>query len=210
VIALMVGGPAHGQAWTVPDPPPPVLMVPRERDWSIHTITFDHVEPIDPPHQYEMRRLKPQPWAEWPLDLAYLCMAEPKQFHPIPDPQARRGIYYAHVARTLWLQALEDALPECVVPGCTDKGRYIFVAAEPGRLAGRDWEPGDQIRICPRHGHDIYRAQGARGMNQLAEWLRPDATWDWIDAYDSGDLRYGAEILERTARMLHILTPKEP
>lgn len=100
---------------------------------------------------------------------------------------------------------VEMALPECVVPGCAEKGRYVFTAAEYGRLAGRDWEPGQEIRICPRHGHDIYRAQGAYGLDQLAEWLQPDARYDALDAYDIGtDLLHGDQIRRSRARMLNL------
>ena len=70
------------------------------------------------------------------------------------------------------------ALPGCVVPGCNQRGRMTFTAAEQGRLAGREWQPGDEIRLCPRHGHDVYRAQMSQmslGVVQLADWLQPDA-----------------------------------
>lgn len=53
-----------------------------------------------------------------------------------------------------------ELAPPCVAPGCTEKARQQFQAAEPGRLAGRHWEAGDAIDVCPKHGSDIYRAQG--------------------------------------------------
>lgn len=70
---------------------------------------------------------------------------------------------------------LRDAhLPGCVVPGCTDKGRTQFHAAAPGRLAGRDWQPGDAINLCPPHAQDIYVAVYRFEPVHLAEWIRAD------------------------------------
>lgn len=66
-------------------------------------------------------------------------------------------------------------LPECVVPGCTERGRMLFHAAARGRLAGREWQSGDEIRLCHPHAHDVYRAVGCVDVDQLAGWLRPDA-----------------------------------
>lgn len=66
-------------------------------------------------------------------------------------------------------------LPMCVVPGCTEKAPAVFWADEAGRLAGRAWRKGDEIRLCPPHGVDLYHAAGARGVEEMAEWLRPDA-----------------------------------
>lgn len=202
MIALMVGGPAHGEAWTVPDPPPWVLMVPREQDWSINAITS--MEPSPPPYQYELRRLNPhrRSWAEWPLDVAYLCMAEPKQLRP-PGTRDLKALYYAQTAQHLWLQAFEaTTLPHCVAPGCTGKGQYKFTAAEPGRLAGRWWEHGDVIRLCPAHGDDVYNAQGVYGLDQLADWLKPDAMLDLLDAV--GMSLFAEEITRSRGRAMRV------
>ncbi len=62
----------------------------------------------------------------------------------------------------------------CVVAGCPEQARMVFTAAEPGRLAGRDWRLDDEIDLCPPHGLDVIRAQDAYGVDQLAEWLRPE------------------------------------
>lgn len=69
----------------------------------------------------------------------------------------------------------------CIVPGCTDPAREVFTASERGRLAGREWQPGDQINLCPSHASDVRRAQYVYGVDQLAEWLRPDARADLLD-----------------------------
>lgn len=69
----------------------------------------------------------------------------------------------------------------CVVPDCTREAREVFTAAERGRLAGREWQPGDQIDLCPPHGYDVHNAQYVYGVDQLAEWLRPDARADVLD-----------------------------
>jgi hypothetical protein len=49
------------------------------------------------------------------------------------------------------------------------------IPGRPWRFAGRDWQPGDQIHLCPPHGVDVYRTVGATDPSQVAEWLRPDA-----------------------------------
>lgn len=85
--------------------------------------------------------------------------------------------------RLEWL-FFEDARPLCVVPGCVDKARMEFYAAEDGRLAGRAWRRGDPIKVCSEHGLDVYRAQGVYGVDQLAAWLRPDALLDPLDQMD--------------------------
>lgn len=199
----MVGGPLHGQTQQVWHPVPHTLLVPRREDpisWA--TADEDPMMPMPEAHRYQLRWYKPGGSAG--SQPAYLCTDPPAKIK-LPDRPNIDEIRYAQTAETLWHEALEAALPQCVVPGCTNKGRYTFTAAERGRLAGRDWQPGDEIRICPDHGHDVLLAQGAYGMDQLAEWLKPDARWDPLDLYDSGaDLLYGAEILARKARMLRI------
>jgi hypothetical protein len=70
---------------------------------------------------------------------------------------------------------IHELLPECLVPGCTGKGSYLFVAAGHGRLGGVRRAPGDELRLCPAHAHDVYCAQGAMSSDELAGWLRPDA-----------------------------------
>ena len=66
-----------------------------------------------------------------------------------------------------------QALPECVAPGCTEKGVCQMIAAEMGHLAGRVYAKGDQIRMCYPHAGDVMKA--GEGLDQIAEWLRPDA-----------------------------------
>lgn len=93
-------------------------------------------------------------------------------------------------------------LPVCVVGDCEAKGHAVFVAAEDGRLAGRPWRKGDEIRLCPKHAHDVYRAQGVYGIEQLAEWLRPDAEARRDDLYCAASaILYGAESITRMMRL---------
>jgi hypothetical protein len=71
----------------------------------------------------------------------------------------------------------------CVAPGCSAVAETVFTVAHdpppellrPWRFAGRDWQPGDEIRLCPPHAHDVYMAQGVYDPSQVAGWLRPDA-----------------------------------
>lgn len=122
---------------------------------------------------------------------------------PASEHVDREPAMEAAVRQNLEREAEYQQLPTCVVPGCREKAPYLFKAAERGDLAGRRWERGDEIRTCPEHGADIYRAQGARGLDQLAEWLRPDAKLDALDEFDAGhDVLHGHEIRENRARML--------
>lgn len=91
----------------------------------------------------------------------------------VTDDVAREAA--AYVEDEMRDQLEHHLLPTCVVPGCTEKAPTVFVAAENGRLASRAWRKGDAIRLCPPHAHDVYRAQGAFGVDQLADWLKPDA-----------------------------------
>jgi hypothetical protein len=93
-------------------------------------------------------------------------------------------------------------LPLCVVPGCTEKAPMVFWADEAGRLAGRAWRKGDEIRLCPPHGSDLYRAAGAPGVDQLAEWLRPDAKVDGSGPWERLAARHwGADSQTRSLRV---------
>jgi hypothetical protein len=98
-------------------------------------------------------------------------------------------------------------LPECVVPDCGKKAPVVYRVAEirGGRLAGRAYQHGDEVRLCPEHNYDVLRAQGVYGLDQLADWLKPDAMLDTLDAYDAGtDLLFGREIEHARSRMLRL------
>jgi hypothetical protein len=208
--ALMVGGPLHGQVRDLSDEgwPSQTLMVARPMTVSMsdpESVTFTQPEP----YRYELRRYRG--WLSWPPtgpaseQIAYLCMEKPGLY---PNPPAdEEQAFRWHLADDLWHEAEYNALPQCVVPGCKEKARETFTAAEHGRLAGRDWRPGDKIRVCPRHGYDIRQAQYAQGMDELAEWLRPDATWDRLDALFADE---DAGRLARAARMLRLKIQARP
>jgi hypothetical protein len=78
----------------------------------------------------------------------------------------------------------------CIVPGCANPATFEFKAFEHGRLGALDWQPGDLIRLCPRHASDVYAAQHVQTRDQLAEWLRPDAKPfydELLDRAEGGD-----------------------
>jgi hypothetical protein len=141
-----------------------------------------------------------EPWDGWRyvlLDGDAYCVV-PAGGHIDDDPG-----FEAHLRQVAADEIAYQRLPTCVVPGCDDRAPMIFRAAEAGRLAGQQWQRGQEIRTCPEHGNDIYQAQGARGVDQLAEWLRPDARLDPLDAFDAGhDSLHGREIAESRARAL--------
>lgn len=204
MIAVMVGGPAHGQTRWVQHPLPWHIMVPRP-------VVVDFTDPVEPlatapdPYRYELRWYRsPRAWMEREHMPAYLCMEDPTPIRLSVDAD-EKTIYYARLAEGLWHQAFEATIPGCVAPDCTGKGRLTFTAGESGRLAGREWRRGDEIRLCHNHGHDVYRAQGAYGMDQLADWLQADAMYDPLDAYDiATDPLYRDQIDRRRARVLRI------
>lgn len=68
----------------------------------------------------------------------------------------------------------EQLLPSCVVPDCDKKGRVKLIAAMYGRLAGRLWSSGDEIRLCPDHHYDVLRVAPG-GCEDLPAWLAADA-----------------------------------
>lgn len=210
---LFVGGPLHGARLEIPDNLwRYAVQVPVE-------LRVQHVGLVDPipgpnaplyaladapePVYYERTRWPYRVVDRFPPEEHMYVMLGPiTEDHPpfhesVNDPEC------AYIADQMWRVKSEALIPQCVVPDCEEKGRYEFVADERGRLAGREWDRGDKIRICPEHASDIYRSQGVYGIEQLAEWLRPDARLDALDAYDAGaDLLYGREIAASRARML--------
>lgn len=126
---------------------------------------------------------------------------------PSPDP-----VLYTPRRRQdgMWVYVAPDWPPApkaCVAPGCNEPARLVFVAAEHGRLAGREWNPGDEVDLCPPHGCDIYRAQGVYGVDELAEWLRPDARLDALDYYTAGS---GLDAEEYADSRRHALRMRRP
>jgi hypothetical protein len=102
---------------------------------------------------------------------------------PATLAQLDRADVELEIFRELSYQCEDALLPLCVVPGCQERGRMLLHAAEDGRLAGKDWRRGDEIRLCHEHYHDVWKAAGCHDLEQLAEWLRPDAKLepDWRD-----------------------------
>jgi hypothetical protein len=101
--------------------------------------------------------------------------------------------------------AIEDQLrPPCVASGCGEDAQEILIAAEPGRLAGKTWQPGDDIDLCWAHRRDVLRAQGVYGLDELVEWLQPDAKLDQLDEYDAESSYAGIEIRRSRSRVLAV------
>jgi hypothetical protein len=103
-----------------------------------------------------------------------------------------------------------EDLPECVAPGCTEKGVAKFVAAELGHLAGKVYNAGDEIRMCYPHANDVFTA--GEGLDSIAEWLRPDASVREPEYRIAG--RYDGfsdgHIHRTRARLPRMLRPGEP
>jgi hypothetical protein len=178
---LFVGGPWHGRRHTIRlrddgELPSTFLVAGTVR------IEWDSLEMTQiPPFVYDLRffRQGPRPAIR---DPSYVNPGGERYGQGHPDATRH------DVALADWLldQLEHDAVPACIAPGCEAKAPVLFTAGESGRLGGRDWRRGDEIRLCRVHAGDIYRAQGVHGRNQLAQWLRPDAMLDPLDAYDIG------------------------
>lgn len=118
----------------------------------------------------------------------------------------------AHMQHKMRREMEYQLLPECVVPDCGKKAPVVYRVAEirGGRLAGRAYQHGDEVRLCPEHSYDVLRAQGVHGLDQLADWLKPDAMLDRLDEYDAGtNLLFGREIEHARSRMLRLDEVKE-
>ncbi|MEV7013246.1 hypothetical protein [Streptosporangium sp. NPDC051022] len=79
-----------------------------------------------------------------------------------------------------------DEIHDCVVPGCGTRAVEAFMVREYGRLAGRDWKPGEMIDLCGAHSHDVRQAEHLP-HDQIAEWLRPDLKPDPTTVMDTLD-----------------------
>jgi hypothetical protein len=205
----MVGGPAHGAHYEVPWPDPPTsLQVARPQPpfevW-MHTERAELQDIPELPALYTLRFYGLGDQQHLP---AYVCPEQPGIMR-LPARASEDDYHYARIAESLWRQHLESLIPPCVVPGCGQKGRSVFIAAERGRLAGQHWQPGDRIPLCPGHASDVYMAAGVMGYDRLPGWLQPDAKWDTEATFDGGRLDYGAARLAQTARILHLGIPTQ-
>lgn len=125
------------------------------------------------------------------------------EWRPSPNPV----LYTPRRRSDGWVYVAPDWTPKtktCVAPGCAEPARLVFTVAARGRLAGRDWQPGDQVDTCPGHGNDIHRAQHVYGLDQLAEWLRPDARADLLDIAGIGSGLGAEEYAAGQARTLRM------
>jgi hypothetical protein len=119
-----------------------------------------------------------------------------------------RGFYDSALADR-YLERLDpQSLSSCVKPDCADRAPMVFVVREHGRLGGKEFAPQDRVHACAKHGHDIYLAQSAIGIDGLAEWLRPDAKLDTLDALDAAHSSLLADQIHTTrARGLRVRPP---
>lgn len=195
---LFVGGPLHGERIEVPDDAWDYLVPGRAE--PVLSAPLGVVPDLI---RYERTR--------WPYCVDFDEAHREIMLGPITEERPRFSAgaddpRYAYFADKMWHARAEELIPQCVVPGCAEKGRAVLVADERGRLAGRPWERGDKIRLCPEHADDVYRAFGAYGLDNLAEWLRPDARLDPFDAFDAAaDSIHGREIAASRARSLRVI-----
>jgi hypothetical protein len=125
-----------------------------------------------------------------------------------PNGLRSRGFYDSALADRYLEQLDPGSLPFCVAPECTSRAPMVFVVREHGRLGGKEFAPQNKVHACAKHGHDIYLAQSAIGIDSLAEWLRPDARPKGLDAYDAAsDTLFGDEIYTTRARALRVRPP---
>lgn len=98
-----------------------------------------------------------------------------------------------------------EALPECVAPGCTERGVCLLTAAEMGHLAGKVYAAGDEIRMCCPHAGDVMKA--GPGLDQIAEWLRPDAEVldPWVYPHALYDQLTGEQARRKYGRLPRML-----
>lgn len=212
---LFVGGPMHGVLHPVPDNSWSYMASAPGRPFVADLVRFAQSEAeagwdfgLPELIRYERVRWRYQvddEYADPDADHDFVMLGPISEDRPAVRQQDGLHPVYPFMADRMWRARAEELIPECVVPGCAEKGRYTFGAAEPGRLAGRDWNLGDEIRVCPEHGHDIYLAQGVYGIEHLAEWLRPDAKLDPLDAYDAAtDSLFSDQIIWSRSRMLRL------
>jgi len=81
------------------------------------------------------------------------------------DPRARTlGRYRCQnevCEATIGMQVVHDRdhkLHGCVRPGCTAGSAIAYCVTAPFRLAGRDWQPGEFVDLCPDHDWQLRMA----------------------------------------------------
>jgi hypothetical protein len=180
---LFVGGPWHGRRHPVPHraghlPYAYNVMPPIPIPWTLDDITSPVSSPPDPV-TYQLRHYNLVNDHGGSHLNAYISRDGDLYGQGCPGAAVTDIRLADHLLRELD----RASLPFCIAPNCDNLAPTLFIADEYGRLGGRDRQPGDRIRVCPQHAHDIYLAQGVYGREQLAEWLRPDAMLDPLDAW---------------------------
>jgi hypothetical protein len=193
---LFVGGPEHGRRREIDGTLPSAIAISVPTSTSLDLLSV--LEPTSAvPYEttyYALRRYVTGVFRLERSEPVYVN-ADGRRWGQGDNPRADH----------LFADLYPAGVPRCVVPGCDALAPRLFVADEYGRLAGRDWKPGDEIRLCVDHGADVWRAQYIYEIDQLAEWLRPDARLDAIDAYDAAhDLLYGDQISALRGRGLRV------
>lgn len=206
---LFVGGPLHGRLHEVPhDWLSYLIPAPQDLDRFLSTLS-DQSLPTPEPIRYERVAWSypvAEDYADGAVDHRCVMLGPITEDQPTYPPQDGVHPVYPHMADRMWRARAEELIPPCVVPDCGEKGRVVVFAAEMGRLAGRFWNRGDKIRLCPAHLADVHRAQG-QPIENLAEWLRPDAcNLDPLDQFDVGHAGplFQEDLLRKLGRTLRI------
>lgn len=109
------------------------------------------------------------------------------------------------VYRQMEAELADAAAPHCAKPDCGRKSSMLFTAAEAGPLAGVQRVPGEEIRFCPTHGHDVYVAAAGAA---IAPWLKPDAVYlDPMGAIEAAAYAGDRERYDAALARLRRLTP---
>lgn len=203
---LFVGGPWHGARMNVPSDRWTVLApIPRQLTLAMFTSEVLDPSPMEVV-SYSRTRWPYRVDLFPPVEHQYVMLGPIGDERPALHPGAQDDDpRYAHIADRMWLARAEAQLPPCVAPGCQEKGRTILIAEEWGRFVGRWWERGEKIRLCMPHYADLVQAQGQYGvMDQLAEWLRPDASnLDPLDGVGVGIL-FQDELVRTRGRVIRV------
>jgi len=213
--ALFVGGPWHGRRDRIPfyhgAMPDSYNVVETSKVSFRASMEMEYSAEVIPYVMYQLVGSSDRP-DDAPSLWIYLVKGRAELYgqrvSAEPNGLRSRGYYDSALADRYLEQLDPGSLPFCVAPECTSRAPMVFVVREHGRLGGKEFAPEDRVHACPKHGHDIYLAQSARGIDSLAEWLRPDAKLDALDALQAASSSLFADQIYTTrARGLRVRPP---
>jgi hypothetical protein len=213
--ALFVGGPWHGRRDRIPfyhgAMPDSYNVVETSKVSFLASMEMEYSAGVVPCVMYQLVGSSDRP-DDAPSLWIYLVRGRAELYGQRASAELNglrsRGFYDSALADRYLEQLDPVSLPSCVAPDCADRAPMVFVVREHGRLGGKEFAPQDKVHACAKHGHDIYLAQSAIGIDSLAEWLRPDARPKGLDAYDAAsDTLFGSEIYTTRARALRVRPP---